>query len=89
MSRQPNYYKQILNVLDDIHKNHPAYNIGRHISTALDGSDIWAISDRDFLLRLKDYRAELDSDIVHEDDVDLIIKQGLDLSHILDEEEED
>jgi hypothetical protein len=89
MSRQPNYYKQILNVLDDIHKNHPAYNIGRHISTALDGSDIWAISDRDFLLRLKDYRAELDSDIIHEDDVDLIIKQGLDLSHILDEEEED
>jgi hypothetical protein len=89
MSRQPNYYRQILNVLDDIHKNHPAYNIGRHISTALDGSDIWAISDRDFLLRLKDYRAELDSDIVHEDDVDLIIKQGLDLSHILDEEEED
>jgi hypothetical protein len=89
MSRQPNYYKQILNVLDDIHKNHPAYNIGRHISTALDGSDIWAISDKDFLLRLKDYRAELDSDIVHEDDVDLIIKQGLDLSHILDEEEED
>jgi hypothetical protein len=89
MSRQPNYYRQILNVLEDIHKNHPAYNIGRHISTALDGSDIWAISDRDFLLRLKDYRAELDSDIVHEDDVDLIIKQGLDLSHILDEEEED
>jgi hypothetical protein len=89
MSRQPNYYKQILNVLDDIHKNHPAYNIGRHISTALDGSDIWAISDKDFLLRLKDYRAELDSDIIHEDDVDLIIKQGLDLSHILDEEEED
>jgi len=89
MSRQPNYYRQILNVLDDIHKNNPAYNIGRHISTALDGSDIWAISDRDFLLRLKDYRAELDSDIVHEDDVDLIIKQGLDLSHILDEEEED
>lgn len=89
MSRQPNYYRQILNVLDDIHKNHPAYNIGRHISTALDGSDIWAISDRDFLLRLKDYRAELDSDIVHEDDVDLIIKQGLDLLHILDEEEED
>jgi hypothetical protein len=89
MSRQPNYYRQILNVLDDIHKNHPAYNIGRHISTALDGSDIWAISDRDFLLRLKDYRAELDSDIAHEDDVDLIIKQGLDLSHILDEEEED
>jgi hypothetical protein len=89
MSRQPNYYKQILNVLDDIHKNHPVYNIGRHISTALDGSDIWAISDKDFLLRLKDYRAELDSDIIHEDDVDLIIKQGLDLSHILDEEEED
>ena len=74
--------------MDDLHKNHPAYNIGRHISTALDGSDIWAISDRDFLLRLKDYRAELDSDVIHEDDVDLIIKQGLDLSHILDEEED-
>jgi hypothetical protein len=89
MSRKPNYYKQILNVLEDLQKNHPAYNIGRHISTALDGSDIWSISDKDFLQRLKDYRAELDSDVIHEDDVDLIIKQGLDLSHILDEEEED
>ena len=89
MSREPNYYKQILNALEHLKKNHPMYNIGRHISTALDGSDVWAISDKDFLLRLKDYTAELDSDIVHEDDVDDIIKQGLDLSHILDEEEED
>lgn len=88
MSREPNYYRQILNVLDYLKKNHPVYNIGRHISTALDGSDIWSISDRDFLLRLKDYKAELDSDIVHEDDVDDIIKQGLDLTHILDEEED-
>ena len=71
-----------------LHKNHPTYNVGRHISTALDGSDIWSISDKDFLQRLKDYSAELDSDIPHEDDVEQIIKQGMDLSHILDEEED-
>ena len=89
MSRIPNYYKQTLTVLSGLQKNHPTYNIGRHISTALDGSDVWSISDKNFLQKLKDYASELDSDVVHEDDVDNIIKQGLDLSHILDEDEED
>jgi len=81
------YHKQILSVLENLHKNHPNYNLGRHISTALDGSDIWSISDKDFLQALKDYQSELDSDITHEDDVEQIIKQGMNLNNIVEDEE--
>ena len=48
--KKPNYYRQILHVLESLRKAHPTYNIGRHISTALDDSDLWNITDKEFLL---------------------------------------
>jgi hypothetical protein len=63
--------------------------MGRHIATALDGyPDVWGLTDREFLFALNKYIIELDMDVLHNEDVDLIIKEGLDLNHILDEEEE-
>jgi hypothetical protein len=63
--------------------------MGRHIATALDGyPDVWGLTDREFLFALNKYIIELDMDVLHDEDVDLIIKEGLDLNHILDEEEE-
>jgi hypothetical protein len=63
--------------------------MGRHIATALDGyPDVWGLTDREFLFALNKYIIELDMDVLHDENVDLIIKEGLDLNHILDEEEE-
>lgn len=87
MSR-PNHYRQILNVLESLHKAHPTHNMGKHISTALDGHDVWGISDRNFLQALKDYQVELESDVADQD-LDKIIQQGLNLNNILEDEEED
>ena len=87
MSRKPNFYKQILNVLEILKKEHPMYTIGWHISTALDGSDIWSVSDKDFLLMLTEYESKLNSDVIHDEDVENIIKQGMNLNHILDEDD--
>ena len=88
MTRQPNYYKQILGVLDNLKKSHPMYSIGRHISTALDG-DVWGISDKEFLIALQDYEIELNMDVTHEEDIENIIKDGMNLENTLFEEEED
>ena len=93
MSRQPNYYRKILNVLESLRKAHPTYNIGRHISTALDGyDDIWGVTDKEFLFALEKYELALNMDVDHidQEEIDKIIKDGMNLERMfLDEEEEE
>jgi hypothetical protein len=89
--RKLNYYRQILQTLERLHKAHPTYNIGRHISTALDGyDDVWGVSDKEFLFALEKYELELNMDIDHnQEEIDKIIKDGMNLERTLFEEEED
>lgn len=83
-------YNKIIKALQSLHKTHPTYNMGRHIATALDGyPDVWGLTDREFLFAVNKYITELDMDHFHNEDIDVIIKDGLDLNHILDEEEEE
>jgi hypothetical protein len=92
MSRQPNYYRQIIHVLESLHKAHPTYNIGRHISTALDGyDDIWGVTDKEFLFALEKYELELNMDVDHidQEEIEQIIKDGMNLERTLFEEEEE
>jgi len=90
MARKPNYYRQIIKVLESLYKAHPTYNIGRHISTALDGhTDAWGVSDQEFLYALQKYEIELNMDVDHEEDIEDIIKDGMNLERTLFEEEED
>ena len=89
------YHKQIINTLESLHKAHPTYNMGRHISTALDNDypDIWGVSDKELLTSLKKYEASLEMDVSHpdEEDLDKIIKDGMNLGRIFsnDAEEEE
>jgi len=92
---KPTYYKQIINTLESLYKAHPTYNMGRHISTALDNDypDIWGVSDKELLTSLKKYEASLEMDVSHpdEEDLDKIIKDGMNLGRIFsnDTEEEE
>ena len=86
-----NEYNQIISILYDLHIAYPHYNIGRHLATAFDGyGDIWGITDKEFVYALSKYKAQLDMDIPHtdENEIDDIIRQGLDLDNILKEEED-
>jgi hypothetical protein len=88
--KNPNYYRQVLQTLERLRKDHPTYNIGRHISTALDGyNDIWGVSDKEFLFALEKYEIELNMDVDHEEDIEDIIKDGMNLERTLFEEEEE
>jgi hypothetical protein len=91
MIKKPRHYNQALKILQELHSSYPAYNMGRHISTALaDYGDFWGISDKEMLFALKKYKSQLDMDIPHSkevEEIDLIIKDAMDLDNILKEED--
>lgn len=88
----PNYYRQIIKALERLQKAHPTYNIGRHIATALDGyTDVWGVTDKEFLFALQKYEIELNMDYSHvdEEEIEDIIKDGMNLERLFLDEEED
>ena len=90
MAKQINYYHQIIQTLKSLKKAHVTYNMGRHISTALDGSELWGVSDKELFLSLQIYETSLDMDVNHDDEeIEAIIKDGMNLERTLFEEEED
>lgn len=83
-------YRQIINVLERLQKAHPKYNMGKHLSTALDGSDLWGVSDKEFLFALEKYELELNMDVNHnQEEIEDIIKDGMHLNTMFLEEEEE
>lgn len=90
--RTQSYYKRCLKLLDDIHKKYPSLNMGKHLSTSLDGYDIWSISDKELLFSLEKYTAELEMDVPHfykEENIEEIIQGGLHLDNILEDNAEE
>jgi hypothetical protein len=63
--------------------------MGKHLSTALDESNLWGMSDKEVLTALKKYSDALLLDIEHKvEDLDTIIKGGMHLHDVYDEEED-
>lgn len=86
--RKANYYNQAISILQELHKDHPTYNMGRHISTALDGyGDVWGMTDKELAFALEKYKAELGINIVPEEDIDKIVNDGLNLDSLFKEED--
>lgn len=81
------YYNRSLVVLDKLKKFMPDVSLGKHLTTALEEYNIENISDKDLFIKLNDYLSTLESDVPHCQDLEEIIKDGLDLNHILDSEE--
>ena len=85
-------YTEVIEILQELHKDFPTYNIGRHLATALaDYGDTWGLTDKEFAFDLSKYKSEIEMDFPHTDESELekIIKEGMYLDNILKEEEED
>lgn len=88
--RKASVYNQILALLQQLHREYPNYNMGRHLATALDEyGDVWGLTDYEILFALNKYKTQLNSDIGGVDvyNVNKIIEEGLDLDNILNEED--
>jgi hypothetical protein len=90
------HYLSSLRILEHLHAKHPKYTIGKHLATALDGyGDMFLLTDQEVCHALKEYSAELESDIPHEDEeLDKILKEGMHLQmmftdELLNEQEEE
>ena len=88
--RKPNYYNQIIHLLQHLHTAYPEYNMGKHLATSLDEyGDLWGLTDKEIAFALEKYKTQLEMDIPHtdENEIDQIIKDGLNLENILKEED--
>lgn len=87
--RKPNYYKQAIEILSELHTTYPSIGLAKHLSTALsDYGDFWGLEDKELSFALEKYQSELalDSDRVIDDlYITKIVEDGIDL---LDEEDE-
>lgn len=85
-----NYYPKVVAILKELNKLFPSYNIGKHLSTATDGQDMWGISDKALYLALVQYKAELEtnnSPDTNEYELQKILEDGMHLEDIFEEEE--
>jgi hypothetical protein len=85
MSRKQSPHSQILHILQELHIAYPEYNMGKHLATALDGHDVWGITDKELHQSLVIYKEQLDMDVSHasDDELEEILKDGQDLDNIL------
>lgn len=85
-------YEQILSVLIELKETFPSYNLGRHLDTALNEyKDIWGMTDKEMLYAVSKYKSQLTMDVPHPDEseIEKIVKDGMNLDTILQEDEED
>ena len=82
-------YNKCLQILQQLKINFPKYSLGQHLSTALDEyKNLWGVSDKDLLASLIEYQNQLQTDVLHDDDeLDEIIKGGMDLENLFKPEE--
>ena len=85
------YYEKIIKVLREIKTSHPKYNMGKHLATSLDDVEakhLWGMDDEELYKILKEYQIALQMDVPHdESEIDRILKEGMRLNSILDDDE--
>jgi hypothetical protein len=80
------YYKKSIAVLTKLNTKLPNVTLGKHLYTALNENELENLSDKELFFKLNDYLSTLESDVPHNEDVEQIIKDGLNLNNILEEE---
>ncbi len=85
--RKASYFSQTISLLQELHKQHPTYSVGQHLSTALDGyGDMWGVTDKELLFALQKYQVNIELDnFPNKEEIDKIIKDAMDLDNILND----
>lgn len=88
--KSPHYFKDIIALLEELHKYYPAENIGWHIALATaDYPDLSLISDRELLFAFQKYQAERELDTSSLVSEDYVKEIEDDASHLFDKPSDD
>lgn len=59
-------FRKIVKILEELHREYPSFNLGRHLATALDDyGDVWGLPDKELLFILEKYKTALELDQSH------------------------
>jgi len=88
------YYEKTIKILSELKEAYPTYNLGKHLHNALANSTssyMWSKTDRQIFNSISAYKERLMSKIpyVEESQIERIIKEGMNLDTILDDEDND
>lgn len=92
MGKVKNNYIECIKVLTELKEQYPNQTLGQHISTAMsDYSDVWGLTDKEFLFALERYSTSLEFDLPTETDIQKIIAGASNekLFELDDEEDDD
>jgi hypothetical protein len=88
-----NYFKKVLTLLQQLHKDYPNQTLATHLSTALqDYGNTWGLSDKELSFAIEKYQLELEiNNFVPDKDLAKIIEEGMHLDKIdlYNDQEED
>jgi hypothetical protein len=63
-NKSPHYFRDIIALLEELHKYYPSENLGWHISLATsDYPDLCVVPDRELLFAFQKYQAERELDV--------------------------
>ena len=91
-NRNDALYDEALKIFKRLKQKFPNFTLGRHISVAFaDYGDLESVSPKEFVFALEKYETELeiDSPIAEGEELDEILRDGMNLDHILDEDDEE
>lgn len=72
------YYHRIVNDLIKLRKEYPEVPMGRHLSTIIDGQDVWGTTDKQLSGMFDEYMKSNAIDRIHSDtEIDKIIEEGM------------
>ena len=80
MKKKPteNYFEEIISLLKELKKSHPSTELSVHLSSIFaEYRDIWGVSDKEIAYAIRKYRAQLEFDVPHDDEIKDIIEDGL------------
>ena len=88
------YYEKTIKVLSELKEAYPNYALGKHLQNALteyNGAYLWSKTDKQIFNSINAYKERLMSKIpyVEESQIEKIIKEGMNLDTILDDEDND
>lgn len=90
MPKTKDNYIKIIDLFTELKKGYPNRSIGQHISMAMsDYSDVWGVTDKEFLFALNKYAMELEFDLESESSVEKIIANSTNAKLFELEEEDD